>query len=113
MVGCCIHVATVINYLSNAKYQKLSQPAEYLNSIFVDLNKKEAANQPRYVRNKRSFKKPNEPNSDISGDDTDFDDTKNTLDFVELTDSEKEDQQIKTQSSSFTIYEFKNCFLQK
>jgi hypothetical protein len=53
VAGCCVHVATVIYYLSYARYNTNKIPAEYLNKIFVDISKKEPANIPRYVRNKR------------------------------------------------------------
>ena len=55
VVGCCVHVATVICFLSNFKYKSLKLPGEHLNSIFVNLKLFESANQPRYVRSKRSI----------------------------------------------------------
>ncbi len=51
--GCCVHVATVIYYLSYARNHNYKIPAEYLNNIFVNTSKKEPANNPQYVHNKR------------------------------------------------------------
>jgi hypothetical protein len=48
IVGCCSHVATVIYYLSWAKYHTLKFPAEHLNLMFIDKSKLESANQPKY-----------------------------------------------------------------
>lgn len=56
VVGCCAHVATVIYYLSYAKYRTVKCPAQHLNSILVNLNSSEKANKPRYVKNKRTKK---------------------------------------------------------
>ena len=53
VAGCCVHVATVIYYLSYARNHNYKIPAEYLNNIFVNTSKKEPANNPQYVRNKR------------------------------------------------------------
>ena len=55
IVGCCVHVATLIYYLSNAKYiQNNKFPGEYLNSVFINMEKLEPANNPRYVQGIRS-----------------------------------------------------------
>lgn len=53
MIGCCVHVAMLIYYLSIAQYEELRFPANHLRSIFIDLDKKEQPNKPRYVRHKR------------------------------------------------------------
>jgi hypothetical protein len=52
-VGCCIHSAVLIYYLSNSKYKEIHLPGEHLMSILVDMNRKDLPNQPRYVRHKR------------------------------------------------------------
>ena len=58
LVGCCVHVATVIYYLSNAKYIRNNKlPAEYLNNVFIDMEKMESPNNPRYVQSIRYQKK--------------------------------------------------------
>lgn len=55
MAGCCVHVASLIYYLSYAKHIiDFKLPAEHLNSVFVNTTLSEVPNQPRYVRNKRS-----------------------------------------------------------
>ena len=56
MAGCCVHVACLIYYLSNAKYNTIKPPAEHLNSIFVDMSTSKAPNDPQYVRNHRKSK---------------------------------------------------------
>ena len=68
IVGCCVHVATVIYYLSYAKYYDIKMPAEFLNAIFVDFDKMESSNNPRYVRAKRGTKEIS--SSDDSDSDT-------------------------------------------
>jgi hypothetical protein len=50
-MGCCVHVATFIYYLSWAKFNDVRIPGEHLNSIFVDLNQK--TNEPTYVKGNR------------------------------------------------------------
>lgn len=57
--GACIHVTTVIYYLSNMKYWDeivrgtfLSR-GDYLNSVFIDKTKSQMPNEPFIVRNKR------------------------------------------------------------
>ncbi len=52
-VGCCIHSAVLILYLSHAQYHDLFLPGQHLMSVLVDLDKKESPNKPRYVRHKR------------------------------------------------------------
>ena len=53
LVGCCVHVATLIYYLSHAKDHAIKMPAEHLNSVFVDFNKMELPNRPKIIKNKR------------------------------------------------------------
>ena len=59
VAGCCVHVATLIFYLSYAKdkikedqrYIKL--PASHLNSTLVNTKNLDISNEPRYVKHKR------------------------------------------------------------
>lgn len=53
VVGCCVHVAAVISFLSYEKYFFTSPKAQFLNEVFIDMEKKQKPNQPNYVRNKR------------------------------------------------------------
>jgi hypothetical protein len=52
--GCCVHVTTLILYLSNSKYRNIKGPGEHLNSVFIDFAKKEPPNISRYVKNVRN-----------------------------------------------------------
>ena len=52
-VGACSHVAALILYLSNAKYNILRTPGEYLVDIFPDFQQMEESNMPKYVKNYR------------------------------------------------------------
>ena len=52
--GCCMHVADYIHYLSFSRYNNsIKLPAEYLNSVLVDMEKQQSPRKPTYVRNKR------------------------------------------------------------
>ncbi len=63
--GCCVHVTTLILYLSCSKYREIKGPGEHLNSIFIDFNKKEQPNISRYVKNVRNkIKNSDTRNSD-------------------------------------------------
>ena len=85
IAGCCVHVATVIYYLSYAKYFINKVPADHLNSIFVDISKREQANSPRYVRYTRNETIPSssESESDEESGLTDKDDLPNNGTFSE------------------------------
>ena len=78
-VGCCVHVATVIYYLSFGKYHQTKNPAEHLNSIFVDTENNEAPNVSKYVRGKRrtifSDTDSNSSDSDSDPNDSDLNDS--------------------------------------
>ncbi len=56
-VGCCVHIATVIYYLSYAKFRQcaLRFPSQLLSTILCDM-KTDIPNAPRYVRRKRNIK---------------------------------------------------------
>ena len=57
VIGCCVHVASVICFLSNFKYKQLIKlPGEHLNSIFINSKLLDLPNKPRYVRLKRKPK---------------------------------------------------------
>ncbi len=61
IAGCCVHVASVIYYLSIKKEKLkadpnfLKYPAKHLNEIFVDTKKLEEANNPKIVKHKRRY----------------------------------------------------------
>ncbi len=90
--GCCVHVATVIYYLSIVVYvdkSLLKYPGNYLNKILVNINENSAANNPQYIRNERklrdiasSSESDNDLSSDSNPDSSDFDE-ENTGDKVE------------------------------
>jgi hypothetical protein len=81
--GCCIHVATFIYYLSYAKFREKTTrlPAEYLNTVLVDMVKNDAPNNPnvRQKRKKRglSFDISSKTSSDNSSN-TSSDNSSNT-----------------------------------
>jgi hypothetical protein len=50
-VGCCVHVATLINYLGKYKYTPFKLPAIYLDSVLAKMD--QPSNFPSIVRNKR------------------------------------------------------------
>ena len=52
--GCCMHVASYIDYIIFSWYNNITKlPAEYLNSVLVDMEKQRSPRKPTYVRNKR------------------------------------------------------------
>ena len=59
IAGCCVHVATVIYYLSYAKGiiekdpQNQKYPSKHLKSILINIQKSEKPNEPDYIRQKR------------------------------------------------------------
>ncbi len=86
--GCCVHVATVIYYLSNVVHvdrSLLKYPGNYLNRILVNMNNNYAANCPQYIRNNRKLKdcassseSDNDLSTDSSPENSDFDQGENT-----------------------------------
>lgn len=70
MAGCCVHVACVIYYLCYAKYTQLRLPAQNQRLIFIDMDKNEKPNKPRYViRNRKKkaiFRHPEKSSSSDS-----------------------------------------------
>ncbi len=90
--GCCVHVATVIYYLSNVVHVDQSQlkyPGNYLNKILVDINSNSASNNPPYIRNGRKLKEiisSSESDNDLSSD---SDPDSSDLDEEEKTDDNK------------------------
>ncbi len=95
--GCCVHVATVIYYLSNVVHVDQSQlkyPGSYLNKILVDINSNSAANNPHYVRNGRKLKdiiSSSESENDLSSD---SDPESSDLDEEEKSDDNKADKKL-------------------
>ena len=91
IAGCCVHVASVIYLFSIAKYKEIKLPGEYLNSIFVDMNKMEPANKPRYVRARRGAHETSSSDessvSDELSDFNDFSDTSESYNKNKLCDS--------------------------
>ena len=84
IAGGCAHVATVIYYLSNARYKEnFKLPGEHLKDIFYNKEIDDAPNKPRLVRVKRqehtNEKSSDEESnsgrseSDYDGPDSDFD----------------------------------------
>ena len=57
VAGACVHVATLIYYLSNAKYSSYYSPAEHLNSIFVNIDNQDLPNRPNIIKNQRGKKR--------------------------------------------------------
>ncbi|CAF0981641.1 unnamed protein product [Brachionus calyciflorus] len=51
VAGCCSHVATLIYYFAYAKYHANKYPAEFLNKILIDMERKDSPNKPVVVRN--------------------------------------------------------------
>ena len=87
MAGCCVHIATVVFYLSYAQHRiandprNIKLPAKHLDSIVVNTKTLEKPNAPRYVRNKRrnnlfieketEFASSTSESSDLSSDEND------------------------------------------
>ena len=72
IAGCCVHIACLIYFLSNARYQTIEPPAEHLNSIFVNMSNKSQSNNPQYIKNRRKLKKKIEIVSISSDSDQDL-----------------------------------------
>ena len=89
-VGCCVHVAAIIWYLSWGRFHNFRLPGQYLNEIFVNFNEKEATNCPKYVRNDRSL----ELNSDSS------DDSDNSIDSFSSDNSDSTNDSDSSMNSS-------------
>ncbi len=72
--GCCVHVATVIYFLSNVVHKDKSlirYPGNHLNNVLVDINSNTIANSPEYLRNRRRIKdieSSSDSDNDISSD---------------------------------------------
>ena len=59
VAGCCVHVASVIFYLSYARHYNLKLPALNKNLVLIDTTKKQRPNKLTLVRVKRSRNKNN------------------------------------------------------
>ena len=93
-MGCCVHVATLIYYLSYAKNREKRIPGEQLNDIFVNIHNLEASNQPKYIRRKRGLKET----SSSSDEDTDTESTEYQKSSLNVTDRSVEDELISEES---------------
>ncbi|CAF0962569.1 unnamed protein product [Brachionus calyciflorus] len=108
VVGCCVHVASIIFFLSFAKYTEIKHPAEHLKKIFVNTNKKDLPNSPEIVRNKRknvglkNFEEEDSRNSQKSGDNL------NNKNFIDLDKKELQDKKDSSKNSN-EIIEQENC----
>lgn len=83
--GCCIHVATFIYYLSYARFReyRLRLPAEYLNSVLINMTDNFPPNNPKYVRNKRLNR-----THESSNEDEEESDDENHDQFIDKIDNE-------------------------
>lgn len=79
VVGSCVHVATIISYLSYIRYSFLRIPAVNNQKIFFDKNSNEPPNRPRYVKNKRDIKNEFCHNLSSSSEESDFENEKITI----------------------------------
>ena len=67
-VGCCVHVSTLIYFLSWAKYSRIIRfPAEHIINVLIDFDKKEPPNVAKYVKNSRFFTDFQSSESESSG----------------------------------------------
>ena len=104
IAGCCVHVATVIYLFSYAKYNELKYPGEYLNSIFVDMNKMEPANKQKHVRATRGPKEiSNSSDLSNSSDSSDCSDSdiSNRLILNRKTKSNKDEPKLILNESTY------------
>ena len=95
-MGCCVHVTTLILYLSYSKYSEINVPGEHLNSIFIDFNKKEPPNISKYIRNVRR----NNEESSSSSDESECSDVSNV--HLEEENNNDEEEQSTEQHETIT-----------
>ncbi len=84
--GCCVHVASMIyyfsNYLHKTRNQVINHPADYLNSVLVEVEPNqdddfEPSNNPKYIRNRRRTVRETTSSSESDDDNlipSDYDD---------------------------------------
>ncbi|CAF1131412.1 unnamed protein product, partial [Brachionus calyciflorus] len=111
VVGCCSHVAAVIYYMSFAKHNYLSSnSADYLNSILVNMESFETANDPKYIRNKRENNSLNLPNSGLtlsSSSSESSDDENKGNNSENFSNKSLNRHQVYNKNKPFTLKEFK------
>jgi len=70
MVGCCVHVATLINYFAKYKYYPFKLPGKYLDSVLARMDR--PSYNPGIIRNtrrRREQSSTSEEDSVISSED--------------------------------------------
>jgi hypothetical protein len=122
--GCCVHIATVIYYLSYAKSHILKDPkliklpASHFNKILVNTKSFEKPNAPRYVRNKRrskeyilkdiEYQSPSVSSSEISSDDEPYGNVKKKFQNINFhkieTEAKKGEAQVDTQIQTCSLF---------
>ena len=109
--GCCVHVGTLIYYLSNLiqlarksdTLFEIKLPGDYLNRILVNVNSEEPSNKPISVKNKRKNKdisSSSESDKDLSSSSSECPDDKN-VEKQKLKKMTKKKSDKKESSSSF------------
>ncbi len=64
VLGCCVHAATLIYFLSFARYNTVALIGKHLDSVLVDRTQLDSPKKPRYVRSKRRFlRRPRSPDT--------------------------------------------------
>ena len=77
MVGCCVHVATLINYLAKYKYNPFKLPGKYLDSVLARMDR--PSNNPEIIRNTRRRREQSSSSEEDSVDSSeDFDNSSNS-----------------------------------
>jgi hypothetical protein len=103
--GCCIHIATLIYYLSYAKHRpsKLILPAEHLNTVFIDMSINQAPNKPIRVRHKRYVKEESSDNSNSDSDDEIVIDELNENELDEENSKQTDSSEINIESEEMNL----------
>ena len=78
VAGCCVHVASVIFYLSYARFNNINLPALNKHLVLIDTTKREKPNNPRLVKAKRLVNRNNDQNLDES-ESSSSDDSENEI----------------------------------
>ncbi|CAF1041333.1 unnamed protein product [Brachionus calyciflorus] len=52
-IGCCVHVATLIYYLSYGQKNLIESPAKFLQKFFINFKNMDLPNKPKYLKNTR------------------------------------------------------------
>lgn len=104
VAGCCVHVASVIFYLSYSRHYNLKLPALNKHLVLIDTSKKQKPNNPTLVRVKRTKNNEITNNSNesesSSSEESDKEYTDSESDVSESNSSEKDtDQESRTDGS--------------